>query len=44
MQAPDGIKGHEPQFWSRLEFDAAGNIQPLKWVDEVHIDMKRARH
>lgn len=41
MQAPDGIKGHEPQFWGRLEFDEAGDIQPLRWVDEITIDMKQ---
>jgi len=22
MQAPDGKKAHEPQFWTRLEFDS----------------------
>jgi hypothetical protein len=32
-QAPDGIKGHEPQAWLPLEFDAAGNVQELKWLD-----------
>lgn len=40
VQAPDGIKGHEPQFWGKLEFDADGNVLPLKWVDEVTIDVK----
>ena len=40
MQAPDGIKGHEPQFWGKLEFDADGNVLPLKWVDAISIDMK----
>ena len=41
-QAPDGIKGHEPQFWGKLEFDANGNVLPLKWVDEITIDVKLA--
>jgi hypothetical protein len=41
MQAPDGIKGHEPQFWGKLEFDAAGNVLPLKWKDTISIDIKR---
>ena len=27
MQAPDGIKGHEPQYWGRLHFDAKGVVQ-----------------
>ena len=39
MQAPDGIKGHEPQFWGRLAFDRAGRVQPLEWVDEMTIDV-----
>ena len=39
MQAADGIKGHEPQFWARLEFDAAGRVRPMRWVDEVTIEL-----
>jgi len=39
MQAVDGVKGHEPQFWARLEFDAAGRVQPLRWVDNVTLTM-----
>ena len=39
MQAPDGIKGHEPQFWGQLAFDRAGRVQPLEWVDELTIDV-----
>ena len=40
MQAPDGKKAHEPQFWGRLEFDAAsGQLLPLKWVDELRLDI-----
>lgn len=39
-QAPDGIKGNEPQFWGKLEFDGDGNVLPLKWVDAISIDMK----
>lgn len=37
MQAPDGIKGHEPQTWTRLSFDSAGHVQPLEWVDELEV-------
>ena len=32
-QAPDGIKGHEPQAWLPLEFDADGAILPMRWLD-----------
>jgi len=39
MQAPDGKKAHEPQFWGRLEFDEAGILLPLRWADTLSIDM-----
>lgn len=32
-QAPDGIKGHEPQAWLPLRFSDAGAIEPLVWLD-----------
>ena len=32
-QAPDGIKGHEPQAWLPLHFSASGAIEPLVWLD-----------
>jgi hypothetical protein len=32
-QAPDKLKGHEPQAWLPLEFDAAGAVQEMRWVD-----------
>jgi hypothetical protein len=32
-QAPDGIKGHEPQAWLPLLFSADGAIEPLVWLD-----------
>ncbi|MGD0093068.1 MAG: family 43 glycosylhydrolase [Planctomycetota bacterium] len=33
---PDGVKGHDFQFWSRpLEFTADGNIQPLQWDSNI---------
>ena len=32
---PDGVKGHDFQFWSEpLTFRADGSIEPLRWVDE----------
>jgi len=39
MQAPDGIKGHEPQFWVPLQFDSDGRIEKVQWVDEFTIDV-----
>jgi hypothetical protein len=33
QQAPDGIKGHEPQFWVPLVFNADGTIQDVNWVN-----------
>jgi beta-xylosidase len=33
QQAPDGLKGHDPQYWMPLTFDASGNVLPLSWVD-----------
>lgn len=33
--APDNIKGHDQQYWGLpLVFDDAGNIEPMRWVDE----------
>ena len=40
MQAPDATKGHEPQFWTLMEFDAAGNVLPLKWTEAMSVKMK----
>jgi hypothetical protein len=36
-QAPDGLKGHEPQAWLPLTFDASGAIEPIRWVDAFDI-------
>ena len=34
QSAPDGIKGHDFQYWSSpLEFDADGMIKQLEWHD-----------
>ena len=39
MQAHDGQKAHEPQFWTPLRFDAHGNVLPFTWVDSFAVDM-----
>ncbi|CAF1182483.1 unnamed protein product [Adineta ricciae] len=39
QQAPDGIKGHEPQFWTPLNFDKDGRIEKMKWIDEFVLDV-----
>jgi hyaluronoglucosaminidase len=40
QQAPDGIKGHEGQFWVPLRFDATGRIEKVKHVDSFEIEME----
>merc|ERR1712129_443017 len=35
QQSPDGIKGHEGQTWAVLQFDASGNVAPIRWQDNV---------
>jgi hypothetical protein len=37
QQAPDGLKGHDPQFWAPLEFNADGSIAPLRWIDNFSL-------
>jgi hypothetical protein len=37
---PDGIKGHDFQYWAPLEFDVSGNIRPLKWVDQWTVRLR----
>jgi len=39
QQAPDGIKGHEPQFWVPLTFNTDGSIEPISWLDEFQLDV-----
>lgn len=39
QQAPDGIKGHEPQYWTPLTFDANGVIEKVQWTDEFILDV-----
>jgi len=39
QQAPDGIKGHDPQYWVPLQFDSNGMIQNVTWVDSFTMDV-----
>ena len=32
--ASDGVKGHDYQYWTPLEFREDGTLQPLEWEDE----------
>jgi hypothetical protein len=39
---PDGIKGHDFQYWSRpLEFEADGMIKQLTWDPTVTVPLAR---
>lgn len=39
MQAPDGEKAHEPQFWGLLQFRPDGVLMPLVWQSEIVLDL-----
>ena len=39
MQSPDGLKGHEPQFWVPLSFTEEGRVERVKWVDLFVMDV-----
>jgi beta-xylosidase len=39
QQAPDGIKGHEPQTWIPLHFNSDGSISFVDWVDKFVLDV-----
>lgn len=40
--ASDNVKGHDWQYWgSPLQFDDNGNIDPLQWVDEWKVKLKK---
>ena len=41
-QAPDGIKGHEPQYVYPLQFNADGSIQHIVWSDVVSFPLEVA--
>eukprot|EP01113_Clastostelium_recurvatum_P021767 TRINITY_DN2582_c0_g1_i6.p1 TRINITY_DN2582_c0_g1~~TRINITY_DN2582_c0_g1_i6.p1 ORF type:complete len:391 (-),score=89.02 TRINITY_DN2582_c0_g1_i6:82-1254(-) len=33
QQAPDHIKGHEPQYWTPITFNKDGTISKMDWID-----------
>jgi len=39
QQSPDGLKGHEGQTWSILDFDDAGRIRPIRWQDSISFNI-----
>jgi len=39
QQSPDGLKGHDPQYWTLLEFNADGSIRDVNWVDTWELDV-----
>ncbi len=39
QQAPDRIKGHEPQYWTPLKFDENGTIEKMQWIDQFVLDV-----
>jgi hypothetical protein len=39
MQSPDGIKGHEPQYWGRLQFSSTGAISHQVYEENVTFTM-----
>jgi hypothetical protein len=42
---PDGIKGHDFQYWSQpLQFDSDGMIKQLTWDAAVSLPIKSPRH
>ena len=39
QQSPDGLKGHEGQYWSPLDFSSDGSIEPMKYVESFVLDV-----
>jgi hypothetical protein len=39
-QSPDGIKGHEPQFWAPLEFRRDGSVRFVQWIDSFDLHVR----
>jgi hypothetical protein len=39
QQAPDRLKGHEPQYWMPLNFNSDGSINKIRWIDEFTLDV-----
>ena len=42
QQAPDGIKGHEGQFWAPLQFDDAGRMKRVRWINSFNVSVPAA--
>jgi hypothetical protein len=38
-QSPDGLKSHDPQFWTPLTFNADGSIVPPVWLDNFTLNV-----
>jgi hypothetical protein len=38
-QSWDGTKGHDPQTWVPIVFDATGDVMPLRWLDNFTVDV-----
>lgn len=41
-QSPDGLKGHEPQYWWPLQFRADGGIDHIMWNDTITFNILNA--
>ena len=39
QQSPDGLKGHDPQLWVPLVFNADNSVAPLRWLDNFTLDI-----
>ena len=39
QQSPDGLKGHEGQYWSPLNFSSDGSIEPMHYVESFVLDV-----
>jgi hypothetical protein len=39
QQAPDHLKGHEPQYWTPLYFNSDGSITKINWIDTCTLDV-----
>ena len=42
QQAPDGVKGHEGQFWAPLRFAADGSLRDVAWLDSFDLVVPEA--
>jgi hypothetical protein len=39
-QSPDGLKGHEPQYWAPLAFLSDGRVKHVEWVDNFTLTIE----